>query len=81
MGTGGTFKGVTRLGSRYPRQIAWLRVGIGIWLMLLTAILYSSGHGGHWAWLLLVAAALHFGLAFRLFRIAHRDHSRGLRYP
>jgi hypothetical protein len=65
-----SIKGVSPLGSRYPQQVAWVRVGVGIWLLLLTAILYSSGHGGQWAWLLVVVAALHFGLAYRLFRIA-----------
>jgi hypothetical protein len=70
----------SQLGSRYPSQIAWLRVGIGLWLMLLTAILYSTGHGGHWAWLLLIGSALHFVLALRLFRIARRDHGRRRRF-
>jgi hypothetical protein len=69
-------KGVFQLGSRYPQQVAWVRVGVGIWLLLLTAILYSSGHGGQWAWLLVVTAALHFGLAYRLFRIARKESDR-----
>jgi membrane protease YdiL (CAAX protease family) len=72
-----SIKGVFQLRSRYPRQVARVRIGVGIWLLLLTAILYSSGHGGQWAWLLVVVAALHFGLAYRLFRIARKDsHSR-----
>ncbi|MBV9806777.1 MAG: hypothetical protein JO286_06320 [Solirubrobacterales bacterium] len=54
-------------------QIARLRVGVGIWLLLLTAILYGAGVGGQWEWLLVGIAALHFGLAYRLFRIARPD--------
>jgi hypothetical protein len=41
-----SIKGVFQLGSRYPRQVARVRIGVGIWLLFLTAILYSSGHGG-----------------------------------
>ncbi len=67
-------------GSRYPRQVARLRVGIGIYLLALTAVLYGSGDGGQWAWLLAVTAALHFGLAYRLFRIARRGPDRRIRW-
>jgi hypothetical protein len=72
--------GVLKLGSRYPQQVAWVRVAVGIWLLLLTAILYSSGHGSQWAWLLAVTAASHFGLAYRLFRIAGKDSGRRARF-
>lgn len=75
-----SIKRVFTLGSRYPRQVARLRVGIGIWLLVLTAALYGSGHGGQWAWLLAVTAALHFGLAYRLFRIARKDPDRRMRF-
>jgi hypothetical protein len=70
-------KRVFQLGSRYPRQVAIVRVGVGIWLLVLTAILYQSGHGGQWAWLLVLGAALHFGLAYRLMRIARKDSVHG----
>jgi hypothetical protein len=76
----GIYKRGAQLGSRYPRQIAWLRVGIGLWLMLVTTVLYSTGHAGGWAWLLLGVAALHFVLAARLFRIARRQDGRHLRF-
>lgn len=75
----GTFTRGAQLGSRYPRQIAWLRVGIGLWLMLVTTVLYITGHAGQWGWLLPGVAALHFVLAARLFRIARRDRGRHLR--
>jgi hypothetical protein len=75
-----SIKRVFQLGSRYPRQVAGVRTGVGIWLLFLTAILYSSGHGGRWAWLLVVGAALHFGLAYRLFRTASKDSDRRVRF-
>jgi hypothetical protein len=55
----------------------WLRVAIGIWLLCLIAILYSSGHGSPWAWLLAVGTAVHFAYAYRLFRIARRNSNPG----
>lgn len=67
---------VLALGARYPLRVALLRVGIGIWLLALTVILYSSGHGGQWGWLLVVGAVLHFGLAYRLFRVGRPDPDR-----
>jgi membrane protease YdiL (CAAX protease family) len=75
-----SIKRVFQLESRYPREVARLRVGVGIWLLFLTAVLYGSGHGGQWGWLLVVAAALHFGLAYRLFRIARREPDRRVRF-
>jgi len=74
-----SIKRVFTLGSRYPRQVARVRIGIGIYLLFLMAILYNTGHGGEWAWLLAVTAGLHFGLAYRLFRIAKREPSRRMR--
>jgi len=55
-------------------------VGVGIWLLLLTAILYGAGVGGQWEWLLVGIAALHFGLAYRLSRIAKNDPDPSLRF-
>ena len=67
-------KHVNRLGAKHPRQVAWLRIAIGIWLLLLMAALYRFGHGvGQWAWLLAVGTAVHFGYAYRLFRFARSD--------
>lgn len=71
---------VSQLRSWGPKQIARLRVGIGIWLLLLTAILYSSGVGVLWEWPLVGVAALHFGLASRSFRIARKDPDRRPRF-
>ncbi len=64
----------------HPRQVAQLRVGVGIWLLFLTAVLYGTGNGGRWGWLLVLAAALHFGLAYRLFRIASKESDRRIRF-
>jgi len=51
-----------------------------VWLLLLTAILYGSGVGGQWEWLLVGMAALHFGLAYRLFRTAKVDPGSSLTF-
>ena len=74
-------KCLLQLGYRYPLQIAYLRVAVGIWLLCLTAILYGSGHGGQWGWLLVVGAVVHFALAYRLFRIARKDSDRRVTFP
>ena len=71
---------VFQLRSWSHQQIARLRVGVGIWLLLLTAILYRASVGGPWELLLVGAAALHFGLAYRLFRIAKDDPDASLRF-
>lgn len=61
---------LSQLGSRYPRQVACVRIGVGIWLLFLTSVLYRSGRDGKWALLLMPAAAVHFFLAYRLLRNA-----------
>ncbi len=61
---------VFRLGSRNPEHVARVRVGVGIWLLFLTAILYASGYAAGWEWLLVLVAAVHFGRAYQLVRIA-----------
>jgi fatty acid desaturase len=73
-------KRLAQLGYRYPRQIACLRVGIGIWLLVVTGALYASGHAGQWGWLLGATAVLHFGLAYRLFRIAKQHPDRRMQF-
>jgi hypothetical protein len=70
-------KRVFQLGSRYPLQVARLRVGIGVWLLCVSAVLYAAGQAGTWGWVLPVIAVLHFGLAHRLYRVA--DHQRDRR--
>ena len=62
------------------QQIARVRVGVGLWLLLLAAILYGAGVGGQWEWVLVAVAALHFGLAYRLLRIAKDHPGQGLRF-
>jgi hypothetical protein len=51
---------------RHARVVVPIRIATGIWLLVLTAILYGSGRGGWWAALLLPAAALHFYLVYRV---------------
>ena len=66
---------------RQPRRIAQLRVAIGLWLLLLMGVLYSTGHGGHWAWLLAVGTAVHWVWAYFLFGIARRGQTTPRREP
>lgn len=53
---------------RHASVMGPLRIVIGLWLLLLTGILYGVGHGGWWGLLLVPAAALHFYIAYRLSR-------------
>jgi hypothetical protein len=74
---------LTRLRTRWRTSWAWeyrhrrvmvpVRVLSGIWLVVLTAILYGYGLGGWWGVLLVPAAALHFYVAYRNLR--HRVES------
>ena len=49
---------------RHPRLIVRVRVAIGIWLLAVGAILLGDGYW--WGVLMVVPAALHFYLAYRL---------------
>jgi hypothetical protein len=49
----------------HRRVMVPVRVACGIWLVILTTILYRYGVGGWWGLLLVPAAALHFFLAYR----------------
>lgn len=51
---------------RHPLLIVRLRVAIGVWLLVLGAILLSERYW--WGALMVVPAALHFYLAYRLRR-------------
>jgi hypothetical protein len=67
------YQSITRIctvASRHPhpRQVARLRIGIGIWLLFLMGVLYITGHGGQWAWLLALGTAVHWVWAYLLFR-------------
>ena len=57
---------------RHAHLMVPLRIAVGIWLLVLTAILYGSGRGGWWGVLLLPSAALHFYLAYRVTHTAKR---------
>ena len=61
---------------RHPQLFARVRIGVGVWLLVLTAILYGSGRGGWWGVLLVPTAALLFYVAYRLPRaISARTNS------
>jgi hypothetical protein len=69
-------KFVTPYARQHPRLIARVRVGVGTWLLILTAILCGYGRSQWLAGLLVPAAALHFYLACRVPRaIATRTNS------
>ena len=53
---------------RHARVMLPVRVAIGIWLVILTAVMYGYGRGGWWGVLLVPSAALHFYIAYRLRR-------------
>jgi hypothetical protein len=55
---------------RHPRAVARIRCAVGLWLLILTAIL--CGFGYVWGLLLLAPAALHFYLAYRALHRAPR---------
>ena len=48
-----------------PQTVAWIRVAVAIWLLVLAGIFWSRGY--HWGAALLAPAALHLWLARRLF--------------
>lgn len=60
---------------RHPRPFARLRLGAGVWLLILTAILYGYDRAGWWTPLLIVAAAGHIYFAYRLRAIGARTSS------
>jgi hypothetical protein len=51
---------------RHTRLMLPVRIVTGVWLVFLTAILYSYGHGGWWGALLVPAATLNLYIAYRL---------------
>ncbi len=50
------------VGPRHPREFAFLRIGVGVFLLALTAVLAAAGVGG-WPWVTGVFAVIHFILA------------------
>jgi hypothetical protein len=60
------------IGSRHPQKVAYLRIGIGVYLLALTGVLTAEGVGDPWAWVTGVFAVVHFILAYRLLRMAKR---------
>jgi hypothetical protein len=52
----------------HARVMLPVRVLIGIWLLVVTAILYGYGRAGWWTPLILLAAFAHFYIAYRLSR-------------
>lgn len=61
---------LSRFERRHARVFAGIRFASGIWLLILTAILYGYDRGGWWRPLLVVAASAHFYVAYRLTQFA-----------
>ena len=62
----GLMKLVPACEYRHPRLFSGVRLASGVWLLILTAVLYGYDRGGWWRPLLLPAAAGHFYFAYRL---------------
>jgi len=61
---------------RHAVLFARMRVGVGVWLLILAAILYGYDRGGWWRVLLVPTAAVLFCIAYRLPRaISARTNS------
>jgi hypothetical protein len=59
-------KRLPRSEYKHPTAFARMRFAAGVWLLVLTGILYGYHRGGWWRPLLVVAAALSFYAAYRL---------------
>ena len=57
---------------RDPQTVAWVRVAVAVWLLVLTGIFWTRGY--HWGAALLAPAALHLWLARQLPARAWRQH-------
>ena len=55
-----------------PQTVAWIRIAVAIWLLVLAGIFWSRGYD--WGAALLAPAALHVWLARRLFARPQRQH-------
>jgi hypothetical protein len=60
---------------RHARLMFPVRVLTGLWLVILTVILYGFHRGGLWGVLLVPSAALHFYLAYRLAKHLEQERS------
>jgi hypothetical protein len=49
----------------HPQTVAWVRIAVAIWLLVLAGIFWSRGY--QWGAALLAPAALHLWLGRRLF--------------
>jgi hypothetical protein len=61
---------------RHPRAFAGVRMAAGVWLLILTAILYGYDRGGWWRALLIPAAAGHLYFGYLLYRLSRAASAR-----
>jgi hypothetical protein len=66
MNTDRLMKLVPPIEYRHVRLFTRIRIGVGVWLLVLAAILYGYDRGGWWRVLLVPTAALLFYIAYRL---------------
>ena len=55
---------LTAYGNSHPRTIAGVRFAVGVWLLAVAVVLCDAGYW--WGLLVLVPAAAHFYLGYRL---------------
>ncbi|MFZ1995113.1 MAG: hypothetical protein WAU75_13445 [Solirubrobacteraceae bacterium] len=60
---------------RHARLMLPVRLLTGLWLVILTMILYGYHRGGLWGALLVPSATLHFYLAYRLAKHLEQERS------
>jgi hypothetical protein len=57
--------------------VARVRIASGVWLLVLTGLLYANGKSLWWGLLLVPAATLHFYLAYRATRLSRAGRGVG----
>lgn len=63
--------------KRHAKSFAAVRLAVGVWLLVLTAILYGYHQSGWCAALLVPSALAHFYWAYCLLRLAEEQHPPG----
>ena len=62
--------------KKHPAVWSGVHVAAGVWLLILTAILYGYDRGGWWRALLIPAAAGHFYGAYLLHRLSKANSAK-----
>jgi hypothetical protein len=70
-------RSMPRWEKRHAKSFAVVRLAVGVWLLVLTALLYGYHRSAWWAALLVPAAAAHFYWAYCLVRLHREQHPPG----